>query len=241
MRICQNCGVELEDNMNYCPLCGHPVERESSPSGKHVEITANRESQKTAPDISRLNTLQMNKLIWEVSSIILLSGTIVVILLNLILNAKISWSVYPIIFGLSIFAYISVFTLWQKKTWTQIFGSLAITLLMLFFIDLANNTLQWFIPVALPLVVALYTIGVAIYIFSTKTKPRGFILIAYIFTGIAILMMVLEALLSYYQFNSINMEWSIIVLISIIPVAAILFYIHFRLKKNPDLKKIFHI
>lgn len=240
MTVCKNCGVELQDNMNFCPLCGYPVQKNVYPE-RPVEIQSSTESPNNGLQVSKLNKLQKRKLIWEVASLILVSGTLVVVLLNFILHQTISWASYPIVFGLSLFAAISVFTFWHKNRWLQLIGTFTIIFITLLTIDLIQNGLQWFFPVALPLLAAAYLIGTGIYAITRTVRIYGFLLIADAFIGLAALAMLTEGLLSWYNTHTLNLEWSIIFSISVIPVASILFYIHFRLKKQPDLKKIFHI
>lgn len=239
MIICQNCGVELESNMNFCPLCGYPAETDASPEHEPVHITNKTDARPTY--VGRLNRPQKRKLVWEVASLILLSGVAVVTLINLILDQAITWAAYPILFSLILYGYITAFYFFTKKRWRLLASTFGITLIMLFFIDYMHNNLQWFLSIAFPLLVAAYGIGISVYFFTRAVKFYGFLLIANIFISIGGWTLLLEALLSYKQTQQINLEWSLILLISIIPVAAILYYIHFRLKKNPDLRKFFHI
>ncbi|HKL37615.1 MAG TPA: DUF6320 domain-containing protein, partial [Bacteroidales bacterium] len=168
-------------------------------------------------------------------------GILGVILLNLIFNQSLTWSVYPLVLGLSVFAYITLIIYWTGKRWKKILGSFVVTFLMLFFIDFVAQGIDWALLVALPLLLGTYGIGLALYLVAHRMKYYGFNLLAYLFLGLAVLLMLLEGTLSYYHHNALMLDWSIIVLISFLPVDAVLFYIHFRLKKNPDLKKIFHI
>ena len=112
---------------------------------------------------------------------------------------------------------------------------------MLLFIDLAYQGLQWWLEVAMPLLVGTCLIGTSLYAIGRKVRYYGFNLMAYIFIGLALLMMLIEGVVSFYQLHDIHLEWSVIVLISVVPVSSVLFYVHFRLRKNPDLKKFFHI
>jgi len=241
MITCQHCGVELEENMNYCPLCGQPVDKEKAPTTGPVRIRTREDLHKRYSRISQLNITQKRKLIWEVTSIVLLSGILGVMLLNLIFNQSLTWSVYPLVLGLSVFAYITLFFYWTGRRWKKVIWSFPVTFLMLFFIDYVSLGIDWALLVALPLLVGIYGVGMALYLAARQVKYYGFNLLAYVFLGLAVWLMLLEGTLSYYHHQALMLDWSIIVLISFLPVDAVLFYIHFRLKKNPDLKKFFHI
>ena len=241
MITCQYCGVELEENMNYCPLCGQPVEKEKAPAPGPVTVRTREDQPGRYSRLSQLNTAQKRKLIWEVTSIVLLSGILGVILLNLIFQQSLTWSVYPLVLGLSVFAYITLIIYWRGRRWKKVLGSFVVTFAMLFFIDFVSQGIEWALLVALPLLLGSYVIGVVLYVVARRVRYYGFNLLAYVFVGLAVLLMLLEGTLSFYHHHALALDWSIIVLISFLPVDAVLFYIHFRLKKNPDIKKVFHI
>lgn len=238
---CTHCGVELEENMNYCPLCGQPVEKESMPVHEPVHIKGGQNTQRRYISMGQLNRPQKRKVMWEVLSLIVLSGVLGVVLLNLIFNQRITWSVYPLVLGLGIFGYASVFTFWYDKGWQQLLGDMAITFVVLFFLDFTDGLLQWVLPLAFPMLVGTLAVGLGLYFIARRSRYYGFDLMAYVFVGLAVLMLLLEGVLSFYHTHGLHLDWSIIVLISVIPVDAVLLYIHFRLRKNPDLKKFFHI
>ena len=238
---CAHCGVELEENMNYCPLCGHPVDKDDVPVHEPVRIEEEQGPHKRYVSVGQLNRPQRRKLLWEVLSLIVLSGVGGVVLLNLIFNQSVTWSVYPLVLGLGLFGYASVFTFWYRKGWRQLMGDMGITFLILFFVDYTDGMLQWAFPVAFPMLLGSLAVGLVLYFIARRTRYYGFNLMAYIFLALAFLVLLLEGVLSFYNSHALHLDWSIIVLISVIPVDAVLLYIHFRLKKNPDLKKFFHI
>jgi len=238
---CEHCGVELERNMNFCPLCGHPVGKDPMPLHEPVKVTGSYGRSGSYKGIAQLNRSQKRKLIWEVASIVLLSGIGGVTLLNLIFSRSLTWALYPIVLGLSVFLYITVFSRWSAHPWRQVIGTFFITFFMLFFIDYVHQGLQWALTVAFPLLLGSWAAGIVLYTTARRIRYYGFNLIAYVFVALAMLMMLLEGVLSYYQYHAVHLEWSIIVMISVIPVIAVLLYIHFRLRKNPDLRKFFHI
>ncbi len=239
--ICKNCGVELEEHMNYCPLCGHPVEKGPMKSPEPVKVEGETGENRTYSRMWQLNIMQKRKLIWEVITLVVLSGILAVTLLNFIFDQSITWSVYPLIFGLGIFAYASAFTFLYGKRWWQTLSSLMITFLILFFADYADARIEWAFDLALPLELALYITGLVLYFAARKSQHLGFNLIAYVFIAMAFLLIMIEGILSLHRHQYLALDWSLIVLISVIPVAAVLLYIHFRLRTNPDLKKFFHI
>ena len=74
MITCQQCGVELEINMNFCPLCGHPVEKGPIPVREPVSIKYDEDFQGSYSGLNHLNKAQRRKLFWEVTSLFFFPG-----------------------------------------------------------------------------------------------------------------------------------------------------------------------
>src|SRR5688572_12024894 len=114
MSICKNCGVELESDMKYCPLCR--VHVSNMGSGKITDTEGQ-------PEFNRSMTQPQKKFTWEIISIILLSGLVANFIIDFIINRRITWSEYPVAISLVIFSYVSLFAFWDQKTIIQIAGS----------------------------------------------------------------------------------------------------------------------
>jgi uncharacterized membrane protein YhfC len=72
-------------------------------------------------------------------------------------------------------------------------------------------------------------------------KQKGLNLIAFSIIAGGLLCLCIEAGISLYTFNRIDLNWSLIALTAAIFISALLFYLHGRLKKLSDLKRFFHI
>jgi len=66
-------------------------------------------------------------------------------------------------------------------------------------------------------------------------------LIAYVLLAIAMTGICTEGILSLNMHNALTLHWSLILLVCMVPISAILLFIHFRLKKATDLRKFFNL
>ncbi|MBN2350206.1 MAG: hypothetical protein JXJ22_15310 [Bacteroidales bacterium] len=241
MTVCNNCGVELEKSMNFCPLCGDPVIKGNFRDKDAIKEEKIRKQQQALSDIEKLDQFQKRKLVWEVFSIILVSGIIVTLILNLILNHELTWSKFTIAGCIAVFSYVSIFSFWPKRIIFHFTGSFITTSAFLLFLELWLGKIDWTLSLGIPILFAFYFIALLTLFVIKMCKQKGFNLIAYIFIAVALLIISIEGIISNYLYNRIFLSWSLIVLVSILPLSAILLFIHFRLRRGTSLKKFFHI
>jgi uncharacterized membrane protein YvbJ len=235
--FCKNCGVELEDSMQRCPLCGEPGvgNLHSSQSENTSDHHATQSS-----FVHKMSQPQ-KKLTWEIVSLTLLSGAIATFTVDFIINKRISWSEYPVAICLVIFCYVSFFAFSNQNIMIKLTAGLILSCVCLLILDFLTAGIRWSIALGIPLLV---TSNLVVFIFIAiirKSKYKGINLIAYGFLGLALICIFIEGVLSHFSSRSIQLHWSIIVASCIIPVVIVLLFVHFRLKKGRSLEKTFHI
>ena len=241
MRTCKNCGVELEQNMNFCPLCGEPVGDEGTNTSVYIKEGRQKQGEKPLTEYQKLSSLQKRKLFWEISSIILFSGTIVTFIIDLLEGYDISWSGYTLSVCAVIFINTTLICLWPKRVFWLIAGSfLSISVLLILLDKLSGNT-GWGIRLGVPLLLATYLVILGLIIVIRKAKQKQLNLIAWCFIATALLSICTDGIISWYTQQTLKLHWSLLAVVSILPVSAILLFIHYRLKKGTDLKRFFHI
>ncbi|MFA9372057.1 MAG: DUF6320 domain-containing protein [Labilibaculum antarcticum] len=238
MNYCNKCGVELDVNMNFCPLCGlstgeNPDGAESSESAQSIDNAVN--------NYESLTRVQRQKLFWELSCIILVSVILVTLIINLLLDKSITWSRYSIAGCLTLLANISILTFWRHKKTLLIWGSFISTAVFLVLLDLFSTNIGWGINLGIPILISFYVLLLLVIWLIRISKQRGFNILAIVFVAIGLFSVCIEGFISLYFANHFHFRWSIIVAISILPISALLFFVHYRLKKGVDLKRFFHI
>jgi hypothetical protein len=241
MNVCNYCGVELDIEMNYCPLCGHmsntPVASSEKECIQGKTVDAGNESY----NFSELTQSEKRKIVWELSSIILGSGILVSFIIDLFINKQISWSKYSITVGLFLFINITLILFLQKRIFILLSGSFIITSLLLLLLDWYNQNLYLGSKLGIPIIFFIYLVVFFLTVLIRKSKQKGVNVIAYFLMAAGVLSLCIESILSLLQFNQIKLQWSVIVFVSVLSVSGILLFIHYRLKKVTDLKKFFHI
>ncbi|MCK9300945.1 MAG: DUF6320 domain-containing protein [Bacteroidales bacterium] len=240
MIICPFCGVELQDNANYCSLCGEPVSKDIQIKPDHLSLESRREREQTK--YKNLSRWQQRKIFLEIAALILCSGVLITTTINLLHDRALTWSVIVMAAALVLFINFSLILFYYRKR-TRIFllsylSSVAFILLIHYSSGHSHPIIQWSIPIVF---LAAYLIVFGLIALIRKMKQKGLNLIAFSIIAGGLLCLCIEAGISLYTFNRIDLNWSLIALTAAIFISALLFYLHGRLKKLSDLKRFFHI
>ena len=241
MNYCKNCGVELDEKMNFCPLCGKSMTDETMQNKENLNYQKTKQEERILSDFKELTQVQRRKLFWELSGIILISGMIVTIIIDLIINKGITWSKYSVSICLVLFVNITLIVFLRKKIFILLIGSFLSTSILLMLFDIYNKNMAWGTRFGIPLIFSFYLFVFILVSLVRSSRQRGINLIAYFLIATGLLSLCTEGIISFQIRERLALQWSVIVLSSVIPVSAILFFIHYRLRKGTDLKRFFNI
>jgi hypothetical protein len=241
MIICKKCGVELEENMDRCPLCGENAASGALSGRAPGPLKQSGQEERLLSDFELLTREQRQKLFWQLSGIVLISGAVVTLVIDLIINRGITWSRYSCSASLVLFINITLLVLLRKRTAIALMGNFLSTSALLVLFDLFDNAIGWTTKLGIPLVLAFYLVVYLLISLMRRSKQRGINLIAYFLIALGILSLSVEGIISLQLNNRLDFQWSVIALASVLPVSAMLLFIHYRLRKGTDLKRFFHI
>jgi hypothetical protein len=230
--------VELENNMQSCPLCGASV------AGDHQTHNI-RPAASTIQPISPYSHRKMDqpqkRFTWEIVSIILLSGVIAMLIIDFAMNRRLTWSEYLAAICLTIFSYVSFFAFWNQRTIIDIAGGFIASCICILMLDALIGSFDWAIKLGIPLLFACNVVIATLLAAIQISRHKGINLIAYSFIAAALLCICIEGILSYFINNLFHLWWSLIVTACIFPIALVLLFVHFRLQRGRSLQKTFHI
>jgi hypothetical protein len=231
--ICKECGVELDEDMSTCPLCGTSVRSGNSRERRHRQTVAERQ-----PEIHKKQLLQ--RVLWQVTSILLLSGVVATLVIDLSIHRSVTWSVYPVCLCLMIFSYAALMALWHSKIIFQILGGWLISTLVLIALNFLMNGIHWPLQLAFPILCVVNIMGILLVIIIERIKTKSLNILSMIFVAVAIACLVIDGIISFYFNKRISLQWSVIVAACLLPVTAALLFMYFKTRNNTDLQKIFH-
>ena len=232
MTLCTHCGVELDDGFKICPLCGKDPEIK----GEQEPVSINYPS-----DIIRLHKKENRRYLWELSGIIAFSGIVVCTIVELLLSKRLRWSLFSDVSISASWVILTLFQFVHKRTLMLVSFLMVTILAAIFLFDLISTGRGWFIPVGLPVTIAAFIAAGTIIVLYHAARLKGLNLIAsalFLLSGFCILT---EIVFDKYLNNVVHIQWSLFVAVSIIPVALVFFFYHYRLKKGNRLDTLFHI
>jgi hypothetical protein len=234
MSYCINCGVELEEDVSSCPLCGFAV-------GKANIIEIMDKSEHYPSDIILLHKKETRRHIWELSGIITFSGIVVCTIVDLVIHKYLSWSLYADTSILASWICLTLILLAFRKYFLIVPGLLVSVLFMLFLFNLFSPPVNWFYGIAMPVTIALFIAVIIISLLWKVAHFRGFNILAIAFLVLSGFCIVSEVFIDKYISGEVDIRWSAIVAVSILPIALVLLFVHYRMKKGKRLDSYFHV
>lgn len=232
MNLCSNCGVELEENLKQCPLCGKNPGDPVSRSAGTVSYPS---------DIIHLHKRETRRHIWELTGIIAFSGIAVCTIVDLVIGKGIKWSLFADVSIISAWSFLTCILLKFRKPWMLITVLSATVLFMLLMFDLISAKAPWFIQLGLPLTLAVVFFVSVVVIFYQYARFKGFNILAIIFMSVAGFCIITEIITDRYITGNADVRWSLIAAVSILPIALVLLFVHYRMKKGNKLDSFFHV
>lgn len=230
MTYCSRCGVEVEERAEWCPLCEAPIQRLDEP----------REEPARYPDVvAAAPGRQLRYVVWVVSTAALLSLALTFVTLDVVLNQRITWSIYPVTGAGVIWLLITLVVAVARRPIFVIVGQAVATAGFLFLIDIFDGRLHWFVPLALPIVAVVTGASVVVWLVARLSRHAPILIAAAVLFGCGAGSVAVDLLVSAYL-GAPGMSWSFVVLGATVPLMVFLLYFHFRLGRRIQLGRILH-
>jgi hypothetical protein len=234
MNICSNCGVELDEEVTICPLCG-----KTSGTGLSPEIIDRPGDYPS--DIIYLHRKETRRHVWELSGIITFSGIAVCSIVDLVIEKKLAWALFADTSLLATWICITLILMTYKKSHVIIPGILITILTTLLLFDLFSAPVNWFFKLGLPITIAFFLFITITFILWHVAHFRGFNILAFAFIVLSGFCIVTEVFIDKYLYGKVTVRWSAIVAVSILPIVLVLLFIHYRMNKGKRLDSYFHV
>lgn len=242
MKYCANCGVELDQSMTECPLCHKTASESTKIKQAPQDFNSLPAAEKTAVVRQDENAKQQNrKLFWELTVLIFFSVAIITLLIDLLTSHQLSWSKYTVGISMVLLVNSSLLSFWRHRPLVIGMGSFASIAFFLLLLDYLGNSSAWGLKLGIPLLLLLYVFLLAVVLLVKYLHEKGINFIALLLSVASIVCVGIEILLDSFVHQHISMGWSMYVLFSTLPLSGILLFVHYRMKKGRELKRLFHL
>ena len=183
-------------------------------------------------------------LLWELLSVSLGIAALALLVIDLLERPGLSWSRYPL--ASIALAWILVSLLPRRGAVTTLPALRAIAAALalpgfLLVIDSFEGGLGWSLAIAVPICLSAELISGLAGLAIARTRRRGANVAAILLAAIAALCLAIETILDLSLGRTIRLAWSAIVLSSLLPVSAFLFYLHYRILGKKSLRRFFRL
>lgn len=234
MSYCTNCGVELDKDLKSCPLCGFTP-------GNSLQTETIATSESYPSEIILLYKKESRKHIWELSGIISFSAIAVCTIVDFVIHKSLTWSLYADTSILGSWIILTFILLAFRKYFLIVPGLLLTILAAQFMFDLFIPPFGWFYRIGLPVTVTFFICCSVIILLWKVAHFKGFNILAFAFLVLSGFCIVCEVFIDKFVSDKVDIRWSAIVAVSILPLALILLFVHYRMKKGKRLDSYFHV
>jgi hypothetical protein len=181
------------------------------------------------------------KYAWELSGVVTLSGIIISIMVDLVFEKGLSWSLYSVTSLLYVWSSITIFFFAGRKPFILLSGLLIETLGIFILIDMFDAPISWFVPIALPITVTFFILVAIVITIIKSARYKGFNILAVILLALCLFCLVSEFFIDLAVYGRIEIKWSAITVAALLPVSMVLLFMHYRLKRGRRLDGFFHV
>lgn len=204
MSYCVNCGVELSESEQKCPLCEVPVYNPKDPWKKPKKRPYPEKIEEV------MKGIDIKYGVW-LATLILLIPCGISLISNLTLNKRLSWSLYVIGACFCLFVFVLLPFLFKKwKPYLFVLFNGGAVSLYLVLINYLTNGETWLFSLAIPLVI-IVTAYSLIFSFIIRRKIPVLIKIALIIIFFGIMTVAIELILDSFLNLEFKFFWSLYV------------------------------
>lgn len=237
MKRCKQCGVEIEDHYDRCPLCG------ASPEGDVTDATS--EAAGGAESVIAMDLVERRKArfwLWEMFTVVIFASAVIVAAADFAYGFAFSWSAYPLISLAFIWLFLTAIIALGRNLAPAYVAATLDLLLYLFFLDILTPGEPWFLPLALPCTLLVAVVGGGAAGIARGLKLSVFQTLADAVLSMGVLLLGLEIILSVALDLESILSWSIVSFAGCLSIAVLLLIINKRLREHhADFKRVFHL
>ncbi|HKL86952.1 MAG TPA: hypothetical protein VJ861_11530 [Treponemataceae bacterium] len=243
MLFCPRCKVSLGSNTLWCPLCGEHSQDslEAIPENQKYAPVEFANEVRNAEEREKLTPVEYRFLIFELLCVTFGIIFLVTLSSDILFHHAITWSRFTSLSIILLWLLTALpFALWNRP-WI-LFSVLAPSAILCVFLwGIFAGNLSWFLPLGLPLVLLVEGLIAGAVPLIAIQKNRGLNTIAVLLIALALLCAGIDIFVRFFLYSSISLSWSLVVLLSVFPVAGFFFYLHYRIMNRASLRKLFRL
>lgn len=244
MAYCARCGVEVDNESKKCPLCDAPIVYFDEENRIMENLRAYPEDVPAKKPPYQGNRKQSLQLAVSIITVSFLTPLLILIAVDMRFFGGLTWSQYPAFSLLGLYLLTLLPFIIRKPKLMKRYLPLAYYVVIagiMIVLDLSDPFGPWALTIGLPIETAAGLLAWFVVIMARKSQKLGANLGGFITLALGLLAAVIEVVIQINTGKPVRLDWSFIVILSLLPISFLLFYIHYHLGRRIDLRKIFHL
>jgi hypothetical protein len=228
MKRCDNCGVEVEDDLVRCPLCRARLDEEAE------EVEERDEPAQETVSHARF-------WLWEVFSLLAFAAALVTFASDFAFGFDVTWSRYPLIAIGFIWLSATVLIGLAEHPVLRLLGETGAVAVFLYGLELLTPVSGWFLPLGLPITILTAALAAASALIIRKLTLSSLPAIAVIILASGVFVVGLELIIKRYLGEQVLVSWSLVALACAIALFFLILWVNKRMReKHSEYRKVFH-
>jgi len=239
MPYCPKCRVSLAPGTLNCPLCKEAsVDSPDSLIPASIPFSADI---RNADEKEKLSPDELRRMVFELLSVSFSILFLVTIGFDFLANHMITWSHYTSLILVLVWLCSAMPLLLWHRPWL-LFSILGPSLLGgVFLWAVFSGSFGWFLPLGLPITVVLEGAVISSTVLIGVQTHKGLNAVGIVLVAVTLVCIGINLSVSFYLKGHIDLNWSLIVGISLVPVSGFFFYLHYRVMNRASLRKLFRL
>ncbi|PAV28199.1 hypothetical protein CIL05_17690 [Virgibacillus profundi] len=226
MAYCPKCGIRVEKDNQPCPLCSFHI-----PKVNETVAAETKKFPKAANPYPAHLRRVLNRIFVFVSLLVFVAVSLM-FYINYEINEAFTWSRYSNLSVLAGWGILYFSFGYVQSYYKVIIGIALISLILLFGLDTFHEGLDWYVPLAFPIVVGTAVIGICYWSVIRALSVRGFNVIGFFFIAVVILSMWINFFISSHQDETDLLSWLIVTGLQLLPVSLVMVYVKYGLPER---------
>ncbi len=228
MSYCDRCGVELEPGLDLCPLCGGRTRETAEVTGEYHLLS----------DDAVRNGIRPTVIYFRTVIIVISAAAVITGLVDAVVRPGIQWA--PMVWiSLAVLGTALLGPLRVSGVIQNFAVDLCAVAVLLFTIDWYTGGIGWFFQIGLPLLLSIGAVG-GLVVYGIP-RVRVLTAAALVVLGAAAICVASEVIVSTHFRGTATVSWSLVVLISTVPLGFFLVLFEHTVGRYIDLRRRFHL
>lgn len=229
MKTCDNCGVEVDEDLQRCPLCRARLDNEVDDGDDHEEP-----AQETVT--------HARFWLWEVFSLLAFAAALVTFAADFAFGFDVEWARYPLITIGFLWVSATVMIGLAEHPILRLLAETTAVAGFLFGLELLTETSGWFLPLGLPITVLTALLAGAAALVIRKRSLSALPAMAVVVLASGVFVVGLEIIIKQFTESDVLVSWSLVALACGIAIFFLILWVNKRMReRHSEYRKVFHL